>query len=51
MVPRTVQHAGAVKTLEEWFEPARTARVPGRPFGLALKPEDRRALIAFLRTL
>ena len=45
------QHAGAVKTLEEWFDPARRGRVPGHPFGLALAPGDRRALIAFIETL
>jgi hypothetical protein len=45
------QHAGAVKTLVEWFDPARTDRVPGHRFGLALTPDDRRALIAFLETL
>ncbi len=45
------QHAGAVKTLEDWFDPARLAAVPGHPFGLQLAPSDRRALIAFLRTL
>ena len=28
------QHAGAVKTLDEWFDPARLERVPGHPFGL-----------------
>ena len=46
-----VQHSGAAATLEEWFDPGRTARIPGHPFGLDLSPEDRRALIAFLRTL
>ena len=45
------QHAGAVKTLDEWFDPARPGRVPGHLFGLTLTPEDRRALIAFLETL
>ncbi len=45
------QHAGAVKTLEEWFDPTRTATVPGHPFGLTLTPGERRALIAFLNTL
>ena len=45
------QHAGAVKTLEEWFDPARLDRVPGHSFGLTLTPDDRRALIAFLETL
>jgi hypothetical protein len=45
------QHAGAVKTLDEWFDPARVSRVPGHPFGLTLTPEERHALIAFLETL
>jgi hypothetical protein len=45
------QHAGAVETLDDWFNPARVQRVPGHPFGLALTAEDRRALIAFLETL
>jgi hypothetical protein len=45
------QHAGAVKSLAEWFDPARLARVPGHPFGLSLKVDERRALIAFLETL
>jgi len=45
------QHEGAVKTLDEWFDPARPSRVPGHLFGLKLTPEDRLALIAFLRTL
>jgi hypothetical protein len=45
------QHAGAVKTLDEWLDPARHARVPGHPFGLTLNAVDRRALIAFIETL
>ena len=45
------QHAGAVKTLDQWFDPARLATVPGHPFGLTLTPDDRRALIAFIETL
>jgi hypothetical protein len=45
------QHAGAVKTLQEWFDPERVSRVPGHPFGLTLGTEDRRALLAFLETL
>ena len=45
------QHSGAVQTLEQWFDPARTGTVPGHPFGLGLKAADRRALIAFLKTL
>jgi hypothetical protein len=62
-----LQHRGEVATLEDWFDPTRLeddyvptgfAGVDGRPrpvrghrFGLGLSPEDRRALIAFLRTL
>jgi hypothetical protein len=45
------QHAGAVSTLDEWFNPERLTRVAGHPFGLRLTPGDRRALIAFLQTL
>jgi cytochrome c peroxidase len=45
------QHAGAVNTLDEWFDPARLGRVPGHLFGLTLTREDRRALVAFLETL
>jgi hypothetical protein len=60
-------HSGDVASLEDWFDPARlrvdyvpsgwkgfgqTHRaVPGHEFGLALSPADKRALIAFLRTL
>ena len=46
-----LQHAGAVKSVEEWLDPARLPRVPGHPFGLTLTVDDRRALIAFLETL
>jgi hypothetical protein len=46
-----LQHQGAVKNLEEWFDPDRLNRVPGHPFGLKMSPADKRALIAFLRTL
>jgi hypothetical protein len=46
-----LQHQGAVKSLEEWLDPNRLARVPGHPFGLKLNDADRRALIAFLKTL
>ncbi len=61
------QHNGAVATLEDWFDPRRlrndyvptgyrpygvkTQAVKGHPFGLDLTAEDRRALIAFLRSL
>jgi len=60
-------HDGSVTTLEEWFDPARLREdyipsgfkgykvthraVPGHQFGLALAPEDKAALIAFLKTL
>jgi Zn-dependent membrane protease YugP len=56
-----------VATLEDWFDPRRlrddyvptgfkgygvNARaVPGHEFGLHLSSEDKRALIAFLKTL
>jgi hypothetical protein len=61
------EHNGSIAALEDWFDPARlrddyvptgfrgygvTARaVKGHPFGLNLSPDDRRALIAFLKTL
>lgn len=61
------EHNGSVATLEDWFDPKRlrddyvptgfkgygvkTRAVKGHRFGLDLSPEDRRALIAFLRTL
>ncbi|MDX1981522.1 MAG: hypothetical protein SFV51_14740 [Bryobacteraceae bacterium] len=60
------EHNGSVLTLEDWFDPARlrddyvptgwlgpnaTRAVRGHEFGLRLKPEERKALIAFLRTL
>jgi hypothetical protein len=60
-------HDGSLATLEELFDPARlnsdlqakgwnppgvTRRaVPGHEFGLSLTPDERRQLIAFLRTL
>jgi hypothetical protein len=60
-------HNGTVATLEDWFDPRRLRTdyvptgyrahgvkqrpVPGHPFGLSLKTEDKQALIAFLRTL
>ena len=59
-------HDGSIGTLEEMFDPARlrpdfrssnwapitkSRSVDGHPFGLKLAPEDRDALIAFLRTL
>jgi hypothetical protein len=45
------QHAGAARTLDEWFDPARLPTIPGHLFGFDLSLEDRRALIAFLKTL
>ena len=61
------EHNGSVAALEDWFDPARlkddyvptafvgygfeTRAVKGHQFGLALSPEDRTALIAFLKTL
>jgi hypothetical protein len=62
-----LEHSGSIATLEEWFDPARlradyapkgwnppdvtTRAIPGHPFGLNLNADDKRALIAFLRTL
>jgi len=46
-----LQHNGAAATLEDWFDPGRLSRIAGHPFGLSLSVEDRRALLAFLRTL
>jgi hypothetical protein len=61
------EHHGSVATLEDWFDPARlredyvptgyagpagdSRSVKGHEFGLNLAPEDRKALIAFLKTL
>jgi mono/diheme cytochrome c family protein len=42
-------HHGAVSSLEDLFEPTRDE--PGHPWGLALEPADRTALVAYLRTL
>lgn len=60
-------HDGAIATLEDWFDPRRlrddytptgyrpfggsTRAVKGHNFGLALSTEEKRALIAFLKTL
>lgn len=62
-----LEHHGSVATLEDWFDPRRleadyvptgykgadgkTRGVRGHEFGLRLPAEDRKALIAFLRTL
>jgi hypothetical protein len=61
------EHNGSVATLEDWFDPRRlrddyvptgyrgygvqTRAVKGHEFGLQLTPEDKAALIAFLKTL
>ena len=61
------EHNGSVATLEEWFDKRRLRNdyvpsgfrgagvksrpVTGHPFGLDLSAEDRKALIAFLKTL
>jgi len=62
-----LEHSGSVSSLEDWFNPARlredyvptgfigagikSRAVKGHEFGLELGPNDRAALIAFLRTL
>lgn len=62
-----LEHNGSVATLEDWFDPARlrddyvptgfrgygvkTRAVKGHQFGLDLSAEDRKGLIAFLKTL
>jgi hypothetical protein len=61
------EHNGSVATLEDWFDERRlrddyvptgfvgyglkTRAVPGHQFGLDLSADDKRALIAFLKTL
>ncbi len=61
------EHSGSIATLEDWFDPKRlqedyvptgfvgygikTRAVKGHEFGLQLSVEDKRALIAFLKTL
>ncbi len=61
------EHSGSIGRLEDWFDPRRlrddyvptgfkgygvtTRAVKGHEFGLKFSAEDRRALIAFLRTL
>ncbi len=61
------EHNGSVATLEDWFDPRRlrddyiptgfhevgvkTHAVPGHPYGLELSIDDKKALIAFLKTL
>jgi mono/diheme cytochrome c family protein len=62
-----LEHSGSIASLEEWFDPARlrddylpkgwnppdtrARAIPGHQYGLNLSAEDKRALIAFLRTL
>jgi len=62
-----LEHNGSVATLEDWFDPGRlkgdyvptgfkglglkTRAVKGHEFGLYLSSDDKRALVAFLRTL
>jgi hypothetical protein len=46
-----LQHGGAAGSLERWFDPTRTAGIPGHPFGLDASAADRQALVAFLKTL
>jgi hypothetical protein len=63
---RALEHNGSVASLEDWFDPNRlkdryvptgfrgpnpTRAVKGHAFGLRLSAEDKKALIAFLRTL
>jgi len=61
------EHQGSVASLEDWFDPRRLSEdyvptgfrgpgvghraVPGHTFGHDLAPDEKRALIAFLRTL
>ena len=57
-------HGGQADTLAEWFDPARLKEdyvakgfhlrpgpIKGHEFGLKLAPDDRQALMAFLKTL
>jgi cytochrome c553 len=62
-----LEHSGSIATLEEWFDAARlrgdyrskgwnppdakTRAIPGHRFGLNRSTDDKRALVAFLRTL
>lgn len=61
------EHSGSVAALEDWFDARRlkndyvptgfkayglkTHAVPGHQFGLGLSPEDKKALLTFLKTL
>jgi cytochrome c peroxidase len=44
-------HHGVVPSLEQMFDPARLATVPGHVPGTDLPPDERADLIAYLRTL
>ena len=57
-------HGGQAETMDEWLDPARRkdsyvpkgfhigpGPIKGHEFGLTLSPADKRALIAFLKTL
>jgi hypothetical protein len=62
-----IEHSGSIASLEDWFDPRRlredyvpsgwkgpgvkTRAVKGHEFGLELAGEDKRALVAFLKTL
>ena len=62
-----IEHNGSVATLEDWFDPRRlrddyvptgfmpygvkARAVQGHEFGLSLSDEDKKALIAFLKTM
>ena len=62
-----LEHNGSVMTLEDWFNPVRlrddyvptgfvglgrkTRDVRGHEFGIRLSAEDKKSLIAFMRTL
>ena len=62
-----IEHSGSIAALEDWFDrkrlredyvpsgwkgPGVTHRaVPGHEFGVDLPPDDKRALIVFLKTL
>ncbi len=62
-----IEHSGSIASLEDWFDKKRlrddyvpsgwkgpgmtTRAVPGHEFGLELSVDDKRALIAFLKTL
>ena len=61
-----LEHNGSVASLEDWFDPNRlkdtyvptgfrgpdlNRAVKGHPFGLQLSMDEKKALLAFLRTL